>query len=186
MKRCLLYCLMLVCSNFTLGQESSVSISQNSIYIGEKVLISYSIAYTGNKKPLFSPQTNHLPARTKASNGVLSKNSTENIEILTPFRDTVYTYKDKNTWVGMYEVTAWDSGNYVIEPATIYINDSLNYFPQIELKVKLVDAVKNQDIYGIKESFANIPDEPFSFTKFIKSNWWWMLLLLLIPVYFIL
>ena len=32
------------------------------------------------------------------------------------------------------------------------------------------------DLYDIKESFSDIPDEPFSLKTFTKNNWWWLII----------
>lgn len=159
------------------AQVSSVSISQNSILIGEKVTLTYSLPLSGKAKTTYLPAIGTMPSRMKSKNGILSNAISENIEILSPFQDTILSDKSARVWVGVYEITAWDSGTFVIESPSINLNDSTVYFPAIEINVSLVPAKKGQDIYDIKESFAEIPAEPFSLKTFTKNNWWLLLLL---------
>jgi hypothetical protein len=172
---------------FILGafsQNPRVSLSQNVILIGEKITLTYSLPIEENKLPKFIPSTNTLPARTKSKTGIVSKSISEDIEILTPFKDTLIDNAKIRLWIGVYEITAWDSGTYIITGPTINIGDSIVLFPQIELESRLVKSEKGKTLYDIKESFAQLPDEPFSFKTFTKNNWWWILPLILLLVGF--
>ena len=157
------------------SQNASVSLSQNSILIGEKITLTYTLPIKKNKLPKFIPSTNTLPARSKLKTGIVSKSISEDIEILTPFKDTLIENQKSRVWIGIYEITVWDSGNYIINAPTIKVGDSIISFPQIELESNLVKSEKGKSIYDIKESFAELPDEPFSFKTFTKNNWWWIL-----------
>src|SRR5574343_107717 len=165
------------------AQTARTSLSQKSLLVGEKITLTYTLTIDSkSKKPSFRPAVGVLPSRLKSKTGSLSNAISDNIESESPFKDTLMKGKKQSTWTGTYEITAWDEGNYVISGPTISVDDSTIYFPDAEINVKLVSAKKGQDIYDIKESFAQIPDEPFSIKHFISTNWWWLLPLILIPL----
>lgn len=164
------------------AQESSVSISQNSILIGEKITLTYSVPLEAKSRIKYIPAVGTLPSRIKSKTGVLSKAVSEDVEILTPFKDTVLSDKTLRMWVGVYEVTVWDSGTYVLESPTLLLDDSTIYFPTIVINAALVESKQGQDIYDIKESFAQIPDEAFSIKSFAKNNWWWLIPIMLFGI----
>ena len=164
------------------AQITRASISQNSILIGEKTTITYSIPLNGNKKPLFKPENGFLASRSISKNGILSGENSDQLEILSPFKDTIIKAESSRWWIGVYEITAWDSGFYRIEGPSIKLSNATFDFPVIELRADLVKAKKGQAIYDIKESFAEIPTEPFSIKKITKNNWWWMLILIALVI----
>jgi hypothetical protein len=167
------------------GQETVATLSRNKILIGEKVTLTYSVDIARGKKVRFLPSTSVLPSRTISQSGAIATAESDQIEITVPFRDTILKDKNNDVWVGVYEITAWDSGSYLITGPTIIIDDSTNYFPNIQLDANLVKANKGQDIYDIKEAFADIPDEPFSLTSFLKEYGWILAIaLILIISYF--
>jgi hypothetical protein len=167
------------------AQTAQTKLSQKSILVGEKIILTYTLTINSkSKKPSFRPAVGVLPSRLKSKTGSLSNAISDNIEIESPFKDTLVKGKNQSTWTGTYEITAWDEGNYVIAGPTITVDDTTIYFPEAEINVKLVSAKKGQDIYDIKESFAEIPDEPFSLKRFFSSNWWWLLPIMLIPLIF--
>jgi sulfur transfer complex TusBCD TusB component (DsrH family) len=112
----------------------------------------------------------------------LSEENRDQLEILSPFKDTIINAENSRWWIGVYEITAWDSGYYRIDGPSIKLSNATFHFPIIELRADLVKAKKGQAIYDIKESFAEIPREPFSIKKFTKNNWWWMLILLALGI----
>lgn len=165
------------------AQTARTNVSQKSILVGEKIVLTYTLTFDGKaQKPIFNPAVGVLPSRLKSKTGSLSNAISDNIEVESPFKDTIVKGKKQATWTGTYEITAWDEGNYVIAGPTISVDDSTIYFPDTEINVKLVSAKKGQDIYDIKESFAKIPEEPFSFKRFFANHWWWLLPLILIPL----
>lgn len=165
------------------AQSAKTNVSQKSILVGEKITLTYTLTIDSkSKKPNFRPAVGVIPSRLKSKTGSLSNAISDNIEVETPFKDTLIKGKKYSTWTGTYEITAWDEGNYVISGPTISVDDSTLYFPDAEIQVKLVSAKKGQDIYDIKESFAEIPEEPFSIKQFVSSNWWWLIPLILIPL----
>ncbi len=79
-----------------------------------------------------------------------------------------------------YFITQWDSGEYVVPPLNIKINDSTFVTDSLKIKVLpvIVDTTK-QGLYGFKEP-VDIEGKPANEINTSKSNrWWW---LLLIPV----
>lgn len=188
MRNILLHIVLLICSTSLYSQVGKTTLSQNSILIGEKVTLTYAIPVKGNTKPIFHPEQSSIPSKTKSSTGIISTTYSNNLEIEEAFQDTIIDMKDGKYWFGSYTITAWDSGNYVLESPSITLDDSTLYFPKIELNVSLVKKKKGIDIYDIRESFTDIPDQPLmeKIGEIVSKNWWWITLLLLIPiVYFV-
>jgi hypothetical protein len=180
MRAAIVHIIFLFAGLAAFSQETVATLSQNSILIGKTVVLTYSVDLSPGSKTVFKPETAVLPSRILGKNGTLTSGSSDLIEVVSPFRDTVFKDKKKEVWAGMYEITAWDSGSFVITGPTILIDDSFYYFPDIQLNVDLVKANKGQDIYDIKESFADIPDEPFSISKFLKDYGWIVALALIL------
>lgn len=172
MRGLILHIILLIVAGTSFSQETVATLSQNSILIGKTVLLTYSVDLTPGSKTVFKPETAVLPSRIMGKNGTLAAGSSDLIEVVSPFKDTIFKDNNKEVWAGMYEITAWDSGSFVITGPTILIDDSLHYFPDIQLNVDLVKANKGQDIYDIKEAFADIPDEPFSISRFLTDYGW--------------
>lgn len=163
------------------AQKGTSSLSQNSIFIGEKITLTYQITLPSKSNYKFIPENSIIPCYLTSKKGILANSTSNDIEILVPFHDTVIGKQNAREWIGTYEITAWDSGSFILENATIIIDDSTFTLPRIELSAQLVKGKKGQDIYDIRESFAEIPSEPFSLNKFAQNNWWW-----LFPVLFML
>jgi len=179
MRTVILYIAFLFASISLFAQQGKTTLSQNSILVGEKITLTYTITFPKNKTFKFTPENSVIPSYRKARNGILTNSTSNDIEILTPFHDSLYTKNSEKVWIGRYEITAWDSGTYVLANANIIIDDSTYQFPQVELSCGLVKAIKDQDIYDIRENFAEIPEEPLSvkIKTFAKNNWWWLALI---------
>lgn len=182
MKNLLLHILILAVTFSGYSQQGTTTLSEKNILVGEKISLVYTITFPQKNSFKFTPENSIIPSNRKSKTGILSTETTDEIEILTPFTDTVISKGKDKVWIGTYEITAWDSGRYVLAPCTIIIDDSTIIFPSVELTSELVKAKKGQDLYDIKESFSDIPDEPFSLKTFAKNNWWWLLLVVLIPL----
>jgi len=86
-----------------------------------------------------------------------------------------------------YYITKWDSGQYVIPPINIKINDSIFTTDSLQVAVKsvAVDTIK-QALYGFKE-VIDAKGNDATQIKPKEFNWWWLLgLLLLILLFFFL
>lgn len=179
MRKILLYISLFLFAKLAFTQEGKTILSHKAILIGEKITLTYSISFPENTPYKFTPENSIIPSYRKSKTGILANAISSDVEILSPFHDTLYTKQNTTFWIGTYEITAWDSGTFVLASSTILIDDSTFFFPTIELSADLVNAIKGQDIYDIRESFAEIPDEPFSIKTFAKNNWWWLLLIAL-------
>jgi hypothetical protein len=176
-------CLLSGIASFS--QDGKTSLSRNSILVGESITLTYSLEIGKNAKVQFNPEHSIIPSHRKAKNGTLTTEISSDVEVLGAFKDSLVKNKNNSTWIGTYQITAWDSGSFVLAATNIVIDDSTYTFPTVVLHVDLVKSVQGQDIYDIKESFAEIPDEPFSVIRFTKKNWWWLVLVLLSVIGFL-
>lgn len=168
-----IYFLMVVGSVFTShSQQLLEEISQDNIQIGEPVSVRYILKTKLTDTLAFAEKHSVIEGRFK-NGGSLSQKGAE-FEIIGAFHDTIITLGMNKKWIGEYVITAWEDGEYILPGPSISINDSTFRFNDLAVEVTLVDQKKDVDLYGIRENFTEIPDQPFSPMKFIKENWWWI------------
>jgi len=157
-----------------LSQQPQASISKKVVEIGDRVNLVYRIELDKNDKFNFNPHTGIFPSKLTSQNSSLTTTNFNEIEI-TFFEDTIINKGNKKTWMGVYELTPWDSGLVVLQGQRFTINDSTYDFPSVYLECKLVPHKKGQEIFDIKESFAKTPDRKSWFIFFLKYIAWWLL-----------
>lgn len=162
---------LLIFASYANAQKGITTLEKSSILIGQQTLLTYHVTLKENFKAKPKPFKLFIPANKKNQKGIIEVTE---LEIITPFSDTIINVKGKKEWFGTYAITAWDSGIFMIPQAVFSFNDKIIEFPETYLNVKLVAAVKGQDIFDIRESFADIPNEPFSIKQFHSENWWWL------------
>jgi len=170
---------------FSFGQQTKVVLSKSKIKIGEVSLLKLSVEMPLSASYLFSPQKMIIPSRIKAENGTLATEVSEEIEILADFTDTVILKGQSKIWEGSYSITAWNAGDFILSGNKIVIDDSTFEFPTVELIVQLVEEKKGKEIYGIHESFSEIPSEPFHLSAWLKEYWWIVTILAGIGLFFL-
>jgi len=164
MKRIFTY-LLTITSIITLAQElPKVQINADSLQIrpGEQVHLSV-MAETDTLSFVDFPELSNI--------GDLEVVSTTSVDTLQakPYRKLLKKYF----------LTQWDSGNYVMSPLQIKINDSTLLTDSLQIKVLPVAVdTTQQGLYGFKEPI-NIEGKPINELPDTWSAWWW---LLLIPV----
>ncbi len=163
------------------GQELKQYISTDDISIGEPIIISYSVLTDKEDTLLFQPREDVIPARAISESGDLSTEGID-FEIIHPFIDTFIFDHSQKFWEGQYVITAWDSGLFVIPPASIVINDSTYQFNSFTINCRLTPKKEDIDLYDIKEKFADIPEKPFSILDFLSNYWWIFVILLFITI----
>jgi hypothetical protein len=179
MKTGLLFILLLT-GLVTHSQSVSSTVSRKKILVGEELLISLTCKMPKNAVFRYIPEQGVIPARKKLEGNELTLEPTDKIEQLLPFRDTVTLQNGEKTWKGIYTVSGWDEGNYIIQGQKILVNDSTFIFPEVEFKINLVKAEKGKDIYDIEENFTELPPNENPVIGFLISYWWIIALLLLI------
>ena len=177
--------LLLIPGASILGQTVSCKVSAKSILIGKPVELTYTCRMDAKSVYRFKPEPGILPSRKKTPGSELAYETSENIEQLLPFRDTVLMKGDEKIWKGTYTVTGWDEGIYLIEGQSILVDDSTFSLPSATIEVELVKEKKGQDIYDIEESFAELPDQEKGLFNFLKKYWWVLLIFMLITGYFL-
>lgn len=170
------------------SQELSATLNHPKMLIGEPVEYTLKVKLAPKTNLRFEPYQAIIPAKFQNASSSLSTSKKVELEIITEFQDTLIKGKTQDTWIGKYIITCWDSGNIIIPEVMITIGDSTHYFNDVKLNCSLSNAIKDQDIYDIKESFADVPEPETVFTKILKSLWknaYWILPLLIILVFIV-
>ncbi len=164
------------------AQQPMVRISKDRTLIGKPFDLIYSIELETKDNFTFTPQQGTFKSKITAAQNAVNATDFQDIEVLS-FIDTIIRKNGKKTWMGVYELCAWDSGLVVLEGHTCVVNDSVIGFPSAYIKVDLVDRKKGKDIFDIKESFVDVPNsfDPWDF--FLRYLSWWTVPLLFIGIY---
>ncbi|MBL4862124.1 MAG: hypothetical protein JKY09_03790 [Crocinitomicaceae bacterium] len=177
MKQLFIHLFFGLLAHVSFGQKLNAEVSEDQLYIGQAITLTYSVKSESSDSIRFEPQVEAIQSRL-LKGGTLSEDGIE-FEIRDAFRDTFIFNKKKKEWVGQYVITAWDSGMYLLPGPDIIINDSTFTFKDIVVHCLFVDPIDGIDLYDIKENYADIPDRPFSFPEFLEKNWWWLLFILI-------
>lgn len=153
------------------GQELSATLNHTQILVGEQVTYTIKIVVDPKTKIDFEPYQAMIPAKLQNANTQLTSSKKIELEILEPFTDTLIKGKKKDTWIGKFTITCWDSGTVVLPEPMVVISDSTFYFPETRLNCNLVPSKKNQDLYDIREQFADVPDPKTKLDKVIDFIW---------------
>ena len=167
--------LVLAFSSF--AQKHKVVVEKKDVLIGEQFFIYYRVPLN------LSDSIKHIPFEKVIPSYILGGKKDTNevdVEIIEPFKDSLFKSKNSTEWVGKYKVAIWDSGEVVIPSVTLWVNDSLIRFETIKIKADLIKHIDGKDIYDIKEGFTSFPDEFKNIKSFLKDNWWWILLSIII------
>jgi hypothetical protein len=182
MKKVLLFLSCFIQAIF-FAQQPAVRISKDVTLIGKPFDLIYSIELEGKDNFQFSPQQGTFKAKiTQAENAVNALDFQE-IEIL-KFSDTIVRKDGKKTWIGMYELCAWDSGLVVLEGQQGVLNDSTIGFSSAYIKVNLVEHEKGRELFDIKESFLELEDETNYWDIFLRYFSWWVLPLVALLIFY--
>lgn len=164
------------------AQQPEVRISSEKVIVGNRVDLIYSIKLKKTDDFKFEKLQGNFPAKITSDNSSLKGGEFSEIEIL-DFQDTI-TFKGKEkTWIGVFELCAWDSGLVVLEGQRFTLNDSTGSFPSTYLKCSLVPHKKGKDIYDIKESFVKTPIKKDWIYYGLRYVFWWLLPLILYLIY---
>lgn len=180
----LTYLFLLLCFT-SFGQTLTSKVSPSSIFVGEHVILSYTVKTNSTDSVLFQSEQGEINARKTTEGSELTTEGT-NFEILESFKENTIKKGKTQTWQGEYVITSWENGVYIIPGPTVIIDDSTFHFDDVKIECSLVDpgdSVKlndsKGDLFDVEESFADIPEEPFSLSSFLSRHWWWLTLLII-------
>lgn len=179
--RYILTYITILLTSLSFGQKLTTSVSQDVIFIGEKIILTYSIELNKNDNVKFSPKENFITCFLSDTNSSVNNNSGE-FEILSPFYDTTIHNRTNKIWRGTYAISAWKDGVYIIPEQSVVINDSIHYFKPASINVKMMEDDENIDIYDIRESQIELPESPITVVAFLKKYWWLIALAVLLVV----
>jgi hypothetical protein len=164
------------------AQQPVVRISSEKVTVGNRVNLIYSIQLKKDDKFKFDKIQGNFPAKITSDNSSLKGGEFNEIEII-DFQDTIIIKGKVKTWIGAYELCAWDSGLVVLEGQRFTLNDSTGDFPSVYLKCSLMPHKKGQDIYDIKESFVKTQYKKDWLYYGLRYVFWWLLPLILYLLY---
>lgn len=172
--------LFLLFSPSFFGQRGSVHISQRQFLIGEHVTLEYVLQSTEPLKVEYNPYAKIIPLGRTNNNGSILVGKDTELEITTTFKDTLLSLGNSFEWIGVYEVTIWDSGYFQVPAHSIRINGESFEFPACNFRSDLVESKKGKTIYDIREVFTPLPIEPPVYLQWLKKYWWLLLLIFLL------
>jgi hypothetical protein len=176
-----LFILVISISSFCFSQ-TKVELKKQFLKIGEQTELIYQIRYEEKQGQLsFIPHQNSIPCIV-VKNSSLNAEKTIDLEILKPFKDSIFKEKNSLIWTGTYTVTAWDTGNFVIPTTSISTQDSVYSFSEVKFEVISPKLEEGKEIFDIKEQFIEVPETYFSW---FTTNWYWFLLLLIFILAFL-
>lgn len=162
------------------SQQTRASISKSEALIGERILLSFSVPISKGQKIEFVPEKKFLSIAIMNDSGKVTNAPLETMEILRPFRDTIIDAEEGEIWTGLYEVTIWDSGTFIIQNKKIKLGKERILFPRITLTGKLAPVVNGIESYDIEEYFSKLPEERFTdlIWRFLKEYGWIILIVI--------
>lgn len=168
------------------GQRIRTHVDHEQVQIGEPFTLTYSIQSAEAIDSIrYDHYDNLFPGKMNVSGDTAGIAKPYELEVMTPFSDTMYRENDSTIWKGRYRLVAWDSAYVVLPPERVYLNDSLHYFPAQLVAVSSPNANPSQPLRDIHEEFTEVPEDHSGLLPFLKKNWWWMALVVLVIIVFI-
>lgn len=166
--------------------QTEVKLLKSTLKIGEQTELIYQITFPEKEGQLsFIPHQKTIPSIIFNENSSLNTEKISQLEIIKPFKDSIYKIKNQLTWIGKYTVCSWDTGVFILPSTTISTQDSVYSFKEITFSVTSPKLVEGKEIYDIKEQFVAVTTDYFSW---VKSYWIFILigilLILIILIYF--
>lgn len=182
----LLYISLLFCYSLAYGQGKTY-VTKQKLQIGEQTDLVYEFSFPENEgKVGYQPQQKELLCTRQQQKAKVNEDNSVLLEIIAPFKDTLFKKGKHTLWRGTYTITAWDTGLLLLPVSGILWQDSLFELPSILLEVSAPKTELGKDIYDIREQFVEVP---FFSSEWFKENWLWLsilLILLAIGLFFIL
>lgn len=190
MKYSLIIYFFLLIFSTVFAEEGRTVIGKNKFLIGQQTSLTYMVKVEKSSKVNIKPFSAFIPIKRFIPNSKIGSKEMIEMEIMQSFHDTIVKGQDNEfVWIGGYTVTVWDSGFFEIPSINILVDSKEMSCPATIIRVDLMDAKKGQDIYDIKEMYADLPEQPLfvKIKEFFKINWWWLipviLLIIAIPIY---
>ena len=181
----LIYIALFIFAFQSWSQELSATLDHTQILVGEQVELTLKVKLEPRTNMRYEAYSGFIPGKMQLKNSQLTTNQKVELEIISEFKDSLIKGKNKDTWIGKYIITCWDSGTVVIPEQAITIGDSTYYFYSLRLNCGLVASAKDKDIYDIKESFADVPEPQTRFDKIMLILWanaYWLIPVLIILI----
>ncbi|MES2587629.1 MAG: hypothetical protein V4622_01540 [Bacteroidota bacterium] len=164
----------------TAFSQTKSGIKNSHLKIGEQTELFYELKYKKEDGQLsFFPLAKTITCLRQTKNSKINTEEPVELEILSPFEDTIIQQKQNLLWRGKYKITVWDTGVFIIPPTTISTQDSVYEFEAIMLTVTSPKLEEGKEIYDIKEQFIELPNE---YISWLKNNWYWILVGLILLV----
>ena len=183
---------MLLSFSFAFGQvsEAKVSIDRHSFLIGEQTTVRYEVS----SRDAYRAEGIDFSKGIPVSNLDVNREDSVSLEVIKTLRDTFYHDVDVSRTYVAYQVTAWDTGHFIIPTQIFTVNGEEIFSTPIEFSVGTVRVDTTKDIKAIKEIISADADEAKDKEKAAEEKtaaWLWItagiivLLLILFLIWFI-
>lgn len=163
------------------SQEIRATLDKSACVIGEPIQLKLSIKTFKTDSIRYEVRKTEFPTRINQG-GQLNKDG-GNLEITEDFKEQRMIKDSLMLWKGSYQITAWDSGEFIIPGEEITIADSIFHFNDLRLKVHLSAPNSQIDLYDIREHFTEVPEGKISFSSLLKRYWWIVILIACIGIW---
>lgn len=170
--------ILFLTTSHSFSQELSANLDDKQLLIGESTVLTLKVKTDKSDSINYREQRKEIDAYLYSGSSIVNAKKVK-FDVLQPFWDTTFLNQNEQVWLGKYTVTIWDSGTFVIPGQPISIDDSVYYFNDVKIYYNLVPKIKDVAFYDIKENFADIPEDGFTITAFLRKNWWWIAIILI-------
>ena len=173
-----LFAIVLFFPLFVSSQEFTTRIEPSKVKIGEPFMILLETPYKlTNQKKVVNTSLKWYLLRPNLKN---NRPDTIDFEWIEKPKDTIRKIQGKVYLQLTAKALCFDTGIFLFAPDSLRVENK-NFFVQTGLvQVDLENVAPQQNIEDIKESFAQLPDKPWSFLEFLKLYGWIVLTILAI------
>lgn len=158
-------------STFSFSQEISARLNHERIKIGEPIELKLVVKLSGNSVISYEPFDKEINASRRREDSQVKDNNVV-LEIEGEFTDTTKREGNKITWIGNYNLIAWDTGKIVLPPLKITIDDSSFLFNEVSFSVISETIGVKDELFDIEEGFADVPDK-LTFVQLLLEYWYY-------------
>jgi len=137
-----------------IGQQSQITVSKNSVLIGDPIEIKLTIGIPSQSKFQISDKWDTLPIMfsNKSGKRILAEDKFE-ISSLTKKSNST---KDSIEWVILAKAILWDSGMFVFPSFSYSVDSKLFQTDSLTINCELEAKIEGKELFEIRESFIDV------------------------------